>query len=163
MAEEKKESQKIPAVRQTGRQLPVTRPNDIFGWPFSPAWWSGFPREEVWAPAIHVMEKDDKFVAKVELPGVKDEDISVEVVGDALVVEGEKEAESEVKKKGYYYSETSYGSFSRSIPIPSNVDTDKIAATFDKGVLEVDLPKAVQVKPKKISVTAKKKEQPGKK
>jgi HSP20 family protein len=74
-----------------------------------------------------------------------------------LVVEGEKEAESEVKKKGYSYSETSYGSFSRSIPIPSNVDADRIAANFDKGVLEIDLPKAVEVTPKKVNVTTKKK------
>ena len=78
-------------------------------------------------------------------------------MGDMLVVEGEKEAESEVKKKGYSYSETSYGSFSRSIAIPSIVDADRIAANFDKGVLEIDLPKAVEVKPKKVSVTTKKK------
>ena len=74
-----------------------------------------------------------------------------------LIVEGEKEAESEVKKKGYSYSETSYGSFSRSIVIPSIIDIDRIAANFDKGVLEIDLPKAVEVKPRKVSVTTKKK------
>ena len=74
-----------------------------------------------------------------------------------LVVEGEKEAESEVKKKGYSYSETSYGSFSRSIAIPSIVDADKITANFDKGVLEIDLPKSVEIKPKKVNVTTKKK------
>ena len=113
--------------------------------------------EVAWAPAIHVLEKQDKFVTKVELPGVHEEDITVSVIGDTLVVEGEKEAESEVKKKGYYYSETSYGSFSRSITIPSTVDADKISANFDKGVLEIDLPKAVQIKPRKVSVTAKKK------
>ena len=72
-------------------------------------------------------------------------------------MEGEKEAESEVKKKGYFYSETSYGGFSRSIAIPSVVDIDKITANFDKGVLEIDLPKSAEVKPKKVSVTTKKK------
>jgi len=61
------------------------------------------------------------------------------------------------KKEGYSYSETSYGSFSRSISIPSVVDTRGISADFDKGVLEIDLPKAVQIKPKKIAVTAKQK------
>jgi HSP20 family protein len=133
--------------------------DNIFGQPFLPASWRGFFGDEtVWAPAIHVLEKEDKFVAKVELPGVHEEDISVSVVGDMLVVEGEKEAESEVKKKGYSYSETLYGSFSRSIAIPSIVDADRITANFDKGVLEIDLPKAVEIKPKKIDVTAKKKE-----
>jgi HSP20 family protein len=63
----------------------------------------------VWAPAIHILEKDDKFVAKVELPGVHEEDVNVSIWGDMLIVEGEKEAESEVKKKGYSHSETSYG------------------------------------------------------
>ncbi len=111
----------------------------------------------MWAPAINVQEKEDKFVAKVELPGVHAEDISVSIVGDMLIVEGEKEAESEVKKKGYSYSETSYGSFSRSIMIPSIVEVDGITGNFDKGVLEIDLPKAAQVKPKKVSVTTVKK------
>jgi HSP20 family protein len=110
-----------------------------------------------WAPAINVVEKENKFVAKVELPGVHEEDVNVMVVGDTLIIEGEKEAESEVKKKGYAYSETSYGSFSRSISIPSIVEADKISANFDKGVLEIDLPKSVEVKPKKVSVTTNKK------
>jgi hypothetical protein len=78
-----------------------------------------------------------------------------------LVVEGEKQLKSEVKKKGYYYSETSYGSFSRSMVIPSVVDVDKITANFDKGVLEIDLPKNVEVQPKKVSVTTEKKSKVG--
>ncbi|MGP8079827.1 MAG: Hsp20/alpha crystallin family protein, partial [Dehalococcoidales bacterium] len=110
-----------------------------------------------------VVEKEDKFVAKVELPGVHEEDVNVMVIGDMLIVEGEKEAESEVRKKGYAYSETAYGSFSRSISIPSIVDIDKINANFDKGVLEIDLPKSSEVKPKKVSVTTKKKEKVNKK
>ena len=119
--------------------------------------------EALWAPAINVTEKEDKFVAKVELPGVHEEDVNVVVMGDMLIVEGEKEAETEVKKKGYSYSETSYGSFSRSLAIPSIVDSEKISANFDKGVLEIDLPKSVKVKPKKVSVSTKKKEKAAKK
>jgi HSP20 family protein len=121
--------------------------------------WSGVSSDEtLWAPAINVTEKEDKFVAKVELPGVHEEDVNVVVMGDMLIVEGEKEAETEVKKKGYSYSETSYGSFSRSLAIPSIVDSEKISANFDKGVLEIDLPKSAKVKPKKVSVSTKKKE-----
>jgi HSP20 family protein len=126
--------------------------------------WSGVSNDEaLWAPAINVTEKEDKFVAKVELPGVHEEDVNVVVMGDMLIVEGEKEAETEVKKKGYSYSETSYGSFSRSLAIPSIVDSEKISANFDKGVLEIDLPKSAKVKPKKVSVSTKKKEKSAKK
>lgn len=160
MAKEQQEPEKSLTVRQprARRQSLPGRFDDIFSQPFLPASWRGiFGEEAVWAPAIHVLEKEDKFVAKVELPGVHEEDISVSVVGDMLVVEGEKEAESEVKKKGYFYSETSYGSFAPIIAIPSIVDSGRITANFDKGVLEIDLPKAVDVKPKKVSVTTKKK------
>ena len=131
---------------------------DVFGRPFLPGLWRRFPSEEmVWAPAIDVREEEDKFLVKVELPGVNEDDVHVSIAGGTLTIEGEKKAESEVKKKGYYYSETSYGSFSRSIIIPSTVDASKIEANFDKGVLEITLPKAPEVKPKKIIVAAKKK------
>jgi HSP20 family protein len=130
---------------------------DIFGRPFVPGIWRLLPSEErVWAPAIDVLEKEDKFVVKVELPGVKEEDVNVSVVGDTLTIEGKKEAEAEVKRKGYYYTESSYGSFSRSITMPSVVDVTKIEANYDKGVLEITLPKAPEVKPKKIAVAVKK-------
>ena len=143
---------------QSERQSLPGRVDELFGQPFLPSSWGRFFNgEAVWEPAIRVLEKEDKFVVKVELPGVHEEDVSVSLVGDMLIVEGEKEAESEVKKKGYSYSETTYGSFSRSIAIPSIVDADKIAANFDKGVLEIDLPKSMQVKPKKVSVTTEKK------
>jgi HSP20 family protein len=132
---------------------------DIFGRPFVPGIWRLLPSEErVWAPVIDVLEKEDKFVVKVELPGVKEEDVNVSVVGDTLTIEGKKEAETEVKRKGYHYTESSYGSFSRSITMPSVVDVGKIEADYDKGVLEITLPKAPEVKPKKIAVAVKKKE-----
>ena len=137
---------------------------DFFGRPFLPSTWRRFPSEEMaWSPAIDVLEKDDRFEVKIDLPGVKEEDVDVSVTGDMLTISGEKQAEKEVKKKGYSYSERSYGSFSRSITIPSNVDAGKIEACYDKGVLEITLPKAVEVKPKKIKVTAKKEEPVAKK
>ena len=159
MADQKQKTEKSltnrPQVRR--RNLPA-RADNLFAPPFLPSLWGGFfDGSAMWSPAIDLVEKEDKFVAKVELPGVHEEDVSVAVLGDMLVIEGEKEAESEVKKKGYAYSETSYGSFSRSIAIPSIVDADKIAANFDKGVLEIDLPKSADVKPKKVNVTTKKK------
>jgi HSP20 family protein len=108
-------------------------------------------------PALDVFERDDKFVVKAELPGIKEDDIHVSVVGDTLSIKGEKNTETEVKEEDYYRSECSYGSFYRSIPIPANVDASKIEASFEDGVLEVALPKSAKVKPKKIAVSAAKK------
>jgi len=136
---------------------------DIFSRPFLPSVWRRIPTVEMgWAPAIEVFEKEDKFVVKAELPGMKEEDIDISVLGDTLTIKGERKAESEVKEEDYYCCERSYGSFSRSIAVPSNVDAKKIEASYEDGVLEVSLPKAPEVKPKKISVSAKKKEKASK-
>ena len=162
MTMERGKPEKALAAWQPTREMEEMgrRFEDVFGRPFLPGLWRLFPSEEmVWAPAIDVLEKEDEFLVKVELPGVKEEDVNVTVAGDTLTIEGEKKAESEVKKKGYYYTETSYGSFSRAITIPSTVDASKIEANYDKGVLEINLPKAPEVKPKKITVATKKKEE----
>ena len=137
--------------------------DDILSRPLLPAVWRRIPTMEMgWAPAIDVFEKDDKFVMKAELPGMKEEDINIAVVGDTLTIRGERKAESEVKEDDYYYCERSYGNFSRSLAVPSNVDTKKIEANYEDGVLEISLPKIPDVKPKKISVSAKKKAKTGK-
>jgi HSP20 family protein len=127
--------------------------DDLFGRPFG-----RWPVEEKgWMPAVDVFEKEDKFVVKAELPGMKEDDIDVSVIGDTLSIKGEKKTETEIKDEDYYRCERSYGSFYRSIPIPSNVDANKIEASFEDGILEVALPKSAKVKPKKIAVSAKKK------
>ena len=108
-------------------------------------------------PAVDVFEKEDRFVVKAELPGMKEEDIDVSVVGDTLSIRGKKKTETEAKEEYYYRCERSYGSFYRSIPLPSNVDANKIEASFEDGVLEVALPKSAKIKPKRIAVSAKKK------
>ena len=92
---------------------------DFFGRPFLPASWCGFPSEAMaWSPAVAVLEKEDKFVVKVELPGVKEENVDVSVAGDVLTISGEKRAESGIKKKEYYCGESSHGSFPRSTTMP---------------------------------------------
>ncbi|RJQ41306.1 MAG: Hsp20/alpha crystallin family protein [Dehalococcoidia bacterium] len=145
--------QPLREMEEVGRRF-----EDVFGRPFLPGIWRAFPSEEmVWAPAIDVIEKEDSFLVKVELPGVKEEDVNVTVTGGTLTIEGEKSAESEVEKKGYYYREASYGSFSRSITIPPTVDASKIEASYDKGVLGITIPKAPEIKPKKITVATKNK------
>jgi len=110
-----------------------------------------------WAPAIEVFEKEDKFVVKAELPGIKEEEIDISVLGNMLNIKGERKVESEVKEQDYHCCERSYCTFSRLITVPSNIDAKKIEATYEDGVLEVSLPKVPEVKPKKIAVSAKKK------
>ena len=127
--------------------------DDLFGRPL----WRLPVEERGWMPAVDVFEKEDRFVVKAELPGMKEGDIDVSVVGDTLSIKGEKKTETEIKEEGYYRCERSYGSFYRSIPLPSNVDANKIEASFEDGVLEVALPKSAKIKPKKIAVSAKKK------
>jgi len=131
--------------------------DDIFGRPIWPAVLRRFPLEQAaWAPAIDVFEKGDKFVVKAELPGTQEDDIDISVVGDTLTIKGEKKTETEVKEDDYYRCERSYGSFFRSIALPSTVDASKIAAEYEGGVLEISLPKKPEVKPKKVAVSVKK-------
>ena len=111
---------------------------------------------------VDVYQTDNELVVKSTIAGVKPEDIHVSLNNDMLTIKGERKAESEVKEEDYYCCESSYGSFSRSIAVPSNVDAKKIEASYEDGVLEVIIPKAPEVKPKKISVSAKKKEKTSK-
>ena len=113
--------------------------------------------ERNWTPALDIMEKDDRFVVKAELPGMNEEDIDVSVTGDTLTIKGEKKAEEIVDGENYYHMERTFGSFMRSISLPSNVNSDKIEARYENGVLEIILPKTVELKPKKVKLTTKKK------
>ncbi len=160
MARDVKKGEKSIAVVQPPREMQELGQyfEDVFGrrlWP--EAWGKLGWEEKVWAPSIDVSEMDDKYLVKAELPGVNEEDINVSISGNILTIDGEKEMSSEGKKDGYRYSESTYGSFSRSITIPSSVDISKIEASCDKGVLEISLPKMPESKPKKIAVTARKK------
>ena len=152
----KKDSKKNLALSkmQKTNKVPAMWFDDVLGPKSLPTRFSG--ENMLWTPAIHVLEKEDRFVVKFELPGVNDEDLGISIIGGKLIVQGEKKAESEVKKKGYSYVETSYGSFSRSIMIPSIVDLEMISADFNKGVLEIELPKMADIQPKKINVLANK-------
>jgi len=128
---------------------------DTFGQSLLPAWRRLPLEEKEWIPAIDVFEKEDKFVVKAELPGMKEDDIDVSVIGDILTIKGEKKTEAEVKEDEYYRCERSYGSFFRSVALPSHVDAKKIEASYEEGVLEITLPKVPEVQPKKVPVTVK--------
>jgi len=111
-----------------------------------------------WAmtPRMDVKEDEDRFHIAVELPGMDEKDVEVVLTDNVLTIKGEKKVETGETEKPYTYMERSYGSFRRSIPLGVEVATDKIEATFDKGVLTIDLPKTAEAKKayKKIPVRA---------
>ena len=106
-------------------------------------------------PALDVYQTPNEVVVKAALPGVKSEDISIDITGSTLTIKGEHKAEEEVKKEDYLYQERRYGSFSRSVVLPSGLKPDKAEATMEDGVLTVTIPKAEEVKAKTIKVKAK--------
>jgi HSP20 family protein len=98
----------------------------------------------VWYPAIDVSERDGQLQVHAELPGLKPEDIKVEVTDDALIIQGERKYEHEDKKGGVYRSERRYGQFYREIPLPEGANAEQAKAQFRDGILEVVLPVAEQ-------------------
>lgn len=103
-------------------------------------------------PAMDLVEKPDVIQVKVELPGVKKDDVEITIKDDVLIVKGEKREEKEEKGENRYYVERSYGSFARSLTLPSAVKTDQVKATFKDGVLEITMPKAEEEKAKKVEI-----------
>ena len=118
-------------------------------------WWRA-PREELgWMPSVEMYEKEDKFVVRTELPGMRKEEFDISVLGNTLTIKGERKAESEVKDEDYYRCELCYGKFSRSVALPAAVEAKKVEANYENGILEVTLPKAEEAKPKKVEVKVK--------
>ncbi len=105
-----------------------------------------------WYPAVDVEEEPDKYLVKAELPGMKQEDIKVSVRDGTLILTGEKKTEHEEKHEGYHRYERSYGKFQRAFTLPTQVKSEKIKATYKNGILEIDIPKSEEAKPKEIEV-----------
>jgi HSP20 family protein len=106
---------------------------------------------EVWSPTVEVKQVNGKFLVTAELPGLKKENIKIEVTEEALILEGERKFEKEEKGEEYYRSERSYGRFYRSIPLPEGTDLDKAVAEFKDGVLEISVP-VTEVKTKRREI-----------
>jgi HSP20 family protein len=106
-----------------------------------------------WIPAMDLVETGDAFVLRADLPGLSESDVSIEVEDNVLTVSGERKSAHEDRKAGYYRVERSYGSFRRSLTLPEGVDAEAVRATFDKGVLEVTVPKPDQQAPRKVQIT----------
>jgi len=103
-------------------------------------------------PAVNIWTNDDGQVISAEMPGVQPEDINIDVTGDALSISGERKPDEVAKEAHYHRRERSYGSFSRTIQLPFMVDTNKVEANFENGVLVIRLPRAEADRPKKITI-----------
>ena len=95
---------------------------------------------DLWAPPLEVKHKNGNFIVTVELPGIPKEEVKVEVIDEALVIEGEKKLVKEKKEEGFFETERSYGKFYRSIPLPKGAKAEMIKAELTNGILEVVIP-----------------------
>ena len=102
----------------------------------------------LWSPVVDVAENENEIVLRAELPGMKQEDIDIELTGDTLSIRGERKFESEERKDNYVRVERSYGSFQRSFTLPDNIDEEGVSAQFNDGILDVTVPKTEQGKTK---------------
>jgi HSP20 family protein len=107
-----------------------------------------------WVPAMDLVETEDHLVLRADLPGLGKEDVEIEVKDGVLTVSGERRTEHEDSADGYHRVERAYGRFSRSLSLPQGIDADQVQADFDKGVLEVRIPKPAERKPHRVQIGA---------
>ena len=105
-----------------------------------------------WSPAMDLVEAENHFVLKADLPGLTHDDVAIEIQDNTLTLSGERRAEHEAREKGWYRVERSFGRFSRSLTLPEGVDADAVTAEFHNGVLEVRIPKPEERKPRKVEI-----------
>jgi len=107
-----------------------------------------------WVPPMDLVETDDHLVLRADLPGLGKEDVEIEVKDGVLTVSGERRTEHEDSADGYHRVERAYGRFSRSLSLPLGIDADEVQANFEKGVLEVRIPKPAERKPHRVQIGA---------
>jgi HSP20 family protein len=105
-----------------------------------------------WTPAMDLIEAGEHFVVKADLPGMTQDDVTIEIEGDVLKISGERKTELEEKHEGFYRLERTSGSFSRALTLPEGIDPATVTATFANGVLDVRFPKPVQAAPHRIQI-----------
>lgn len=124
------------------------RPFGLMRWPRT-LWPEEF---EAGYPSVDIFEDKENVFVKAEIPGVKKEELEVNVTEDSVVLSGEKKKEEKVEEKDYYRYERSYGSFHRTLPLPTEVQSDKAKAQFKDGVLKITIPKTPEAKKKEVKV-----------
>jgi HSP20 family protein len=105
-----------------------------------------------WIPAMDLVEAADHYVLRADLPGLSDGDVNVQLEDSVLTVSGERKAEQHTEQEGYYRLERAFGGFSRSLTLPDGIDPDSIQAHFDRGVLEITIPKPERKKPRQVQI-----------
>lgn len=105
-----------------------------------------------WVPALDIVEEGDRFLLHLDLPGMTDEDVEIELEDRVLRIAGERRDTRDRSRDGFRRVERSFGRFERSLTLPRGVDPEAISATFDRGVLEVSVPKPEETKPRRIAV-----------
>jgi HSP20 family protein len=127
--------------------------NRLFNTVFdSPAPSNGGNTMRRWMPAMDLVESGDHFVLRADLPGLSEEDVKIELEDATLTISGERAAEHESKDEGYYRLERAFGSFARTLQLPKGIDPESVSASFDRGVLEVRIPKPEERKPRRIEI-----------
>jgi HSP20 family protein len=111
-------------------------------------------RAQRWVPAMDLVEADDHFLLRADLPGLGEEDVSIEIHDGALTISGERKSEYEKRERGWYRVERATGRFSRALTLPEGINPDAVTAEFDKGVLEVRIPKPEERKPRRVQIKA---------
>ncbi|HEX4009883.1 MAG TPA: Hsp20/alpha crystallin family protein [Solirubrobacteraceae bacterium] len=106
-----------------------------------------------WVPAMDLVESEGEYVLRADLPGLSESDVNIEFDENVLTISGERKSEHEERKAGYHRVERSSGSFRRTLTLPEGVDAESIRATFDKGVLEITVPKPEHHAPRKVQIT----------
>jgi len=105
-----------------------------------------------WRPVVDIFDTDNAIVIKADLPGIKKDGVSVDVKDNVLTIKGERSLTKEIKEENYYRKERSFGKFQRSFTLPEAINSAGIKANFKNGVLEIEVPKAEEKKPKQISI-----------
>jgi HSP20 family protein len=106
-----------------------------------------------WIPAMDVVETADHYVVRADLPGLSDDDVNIQLEDSVLTISGERNAQHDENEEGYYRIERAFGNFARSLTLPDGVNPDGVQAHFDRGVLEIRIPKPEQKKPKQVQIT----------
>jgi HSP20 family protein len=105
-----------------------------------------------WTPPMDLVEAEDHFLLRADLPGMREEDVNIEVRDNTLRISGERKTEHDQRERGWYRLERQFGKFSRALTLPDGVNADTIEANFDHGVLEVRIPKPEERKPRRIEI-----------
>lgn len=106
-----------------------------------------------WVPPMDVLETEDQYLIRLDLPGTSEADISVELEDNVMTITGRRDSEHEKKAGGYYRVERATGAFSRSVTLPDGVEADAVEASFDRGVLEVRVPRPAARRPRKVAIS----------